>query len=394
MSGTVRPFTISVADEAIGDLHRRIDDTRWPTAFTGDWSDGADLGFVRELTDHWRHRYDWRANEAALNRHDQVVVDVDGVDIHAIHRRGVGPDPMPLVLTHGWPSSVVEWRHVIDALADPGAHGGDPADAFHVVAPSLPGYGFSAIAPNTGTTPRSMAAMWQRLMTALGYERFGAHGCDWGAYITTLLGLDHPESVIGMHLGMVALSGPRTPDQPRTDEETSHAARSQAWRAEEFGYHLIQGTKPQTLAYGLTDSPVGLAAWIVEKWRGWSDCGGDLYSVIDRDDVLTNIAIYWFTGTINSANRLYRENRLDPVILEPGQKIPVPAGFLLEASPDERPDRSFAGDARPVPGPRSRAERVYDIERWTTTDRGSHFPALETPDLLVDEIRAFFGPHR
>jgi pimeloyl-ACP methyl ester carboxylesterase len=225
-----------------------------------------------------------------------------------------------------------------------------------------------------------MSTMFADLMRQLGYDRFGAAGCDWGAYVTALLGLDHPDVIAGIHMGMLNF---RAPDYERTDEEVAFGRKAKAWRSEEAGYSTIQGTKPQTLAYGLMDSPAGLAGWIVEKWRRWSDCDGDLQQLFTRDELLTTIAIYWFTGTINSANRLYYESRRAPVALAPGERVRPPAGFLLE--------REVGGASPNIgPPPRSRAEAVYDVQRWTVPDRGLHFPAAETPDLYVEELRAFF----
>jgi pimeloyl-ACP methyl ester carboxylesterase len=234
-------------------------------------------------------------------------------------------------------------------------------------------------------TPRVIAAMWVALMQELGYEQFAAAGCDWGAYVTALLGLDHADTLVGVHMGMLNFraAGPRD----TSAEERDYAARGAAWRAEEIGYSMIQGTKPQSLAYGLADSPAGLAGWIVEKWRRWSDCGGDVQRLFTRDELLTTIAIYWFTGTINSANRLYYESRHHPVRLAEGERVRPPAGFLLERFVD-------GPDGNVGPPPRSRADAVYDVRRWTVADRGLHFPAMENPELYVDELRAFFRPLR
>jgi pimeloyl-ACP methyl ester carboxylesterase len=393
-------FEIAISDEALRDLHTRIDNTRWPDSLEDvGWEYGADSVYLRGLVDDWRHRYDWRAQEAALNALPQYRTPIEDLDVHFVHRAGNGPAPLPLVLSHGWPSTFAEWQEVIAPLADPAAHGGDAADAFHVVVPSLPGYGFSGIPTRPGMTPRRMAAMLAELMSRLGYERFGAHGCDWGSYVTSLLGLDFAERTVGVHMGMVSLRAPGRRERKKSAEEEAYLDRRRRWGAAESGYIAIQSTKPQTLAYGLTDSPVGLAAWLAEKWRAWSDCGGDLDSAIERDILLTNIAIYWFTGTINSASRLYYESRHDPVVLQPGERVEVPSGFFLEQSPSQRegappPGREFLATPRVGAPPRERVEGAYNIQRWFEAPTGGHFPALETPELLVDEIRAFFRPLR
>jgi pimeloyl-ACP methyl ester carboxylesterase len=392
---TVTPFRIEVSDAELDDLHAAIARTRWPDQVEdAGWDYGTPLGYLQELVEYWADGFRWREREQMLNSLPQfrTTVDAPGFDapgfkdfgLHFVHQPGVGPAPLPLVLSHGWPSTHYEYQDVVVRLANPGAFGEDPADAFHVVVPSLPGYGFSDIPTRRGMTPRVMSTMFVALMRELGYERFGAAGCDWGAYVTALLGLDHPDAVTGIHMGMLNF---RAPNYERTDEDIAFGRRAKAWRSEEAGYSTIQGTKPQSLAYGLMDSPAGLAGWIVEKWRRWSDCDGDVQQLFTRDELLTTIAIYWFTGTINSANRLYYESRRNPVGLAAGQRVLPPAGFLLERE---------VGGATPNigPPPRSRAEAVYDVQRWTVPDRGLHFPAAETPDLYVEELRAFFRPLR
>lgn len=389
------PFRVSVPDAELAYLRRRLLDTRWPSRVEGaGWGYGIDDEYLRSLVGYWADEFDWRAQEAALNAWPQVRCTVGGHAVHAVHVPGRGPSPLPLVLSHGWPSSIVEWRDVIGPLTDPAAYGGDPADAFTVVAPSLPGYGFSQIPVEPGMSPRRIAAMWAQLMAALGYERFAAHGCDWGSYVTALLGLDHPGRVVGVHMGMVSLSGATR--QPATEEDEAYRERVRRWRGQEQGYVAIQSTKPQTLAYGLTDSPAGLAAWIAEKWSAWTDCGGRLDEVIPRDVLLTNIAIYWFTNTINSASRLYKESKDAPVRLAPGQRVEVPCGFLLETSPQARGEApaATASAARIGAPPRARAEAAFNVRRWTPVTRGGHFPALEIPGVFVDEVRAFFRPLR
>ena len=391
-----QPFRVSVPDAELDYLRRRLLDTRWPSRVEGaGWDYGVDDDYLRSLVGYWLDEFDWRAQEGALNAWPQVRCTVGGHAVHAVHVPGRGPSPLPLVLSHGWPSSIVEWRDVIGPLTDPAAYGGDPADAFTVVAPSLPGYGFSQIPTEPGMSPRRIAAMWAELMATLGYERFAAHGCDWGSYVTALLGFDHPGRVVGVHMGMVSLSA-SSAGHDRTAEDEAYRERVRRWRDREQGYVAIQSTKPQTLAYGLTDSPAGLAAWIVEKWSAWTDCGGNLDTVIPRDVLLTNIVIYWFTMTINSASRLYKESKDAPVRLAPGQRVEVPSGFLLETSPQARGEMpgSTASAARIGAPPRARAEAAFNVHRWTPVTRGGHFPALEIPDVFVDEVRAFFRPLR
>jgi pimeloyl-ACP methyl ester carboxylesterase len=387
---TVTPFRIEVPDAELDDLRAAIARTRWPGEVDdAGWDYGTPLGFLQELVEYWRDEFDWRRREELLNSLPQfrTTADAPGFDqfgLHFVHQPGVGPAPLPIVLSHGWPSTHYEYQDVVLRLANPGAFGEDPADAFHVVVPSLPGYGFSDIPTRRGMTPRVMSTMFASLMRELGYDRFGAAGCDWGAYVTALLGLDHPDALVGIHMGMLNF---RAPDYERTPEDAAFGARAKAWRSEESGYSTIQGTKPQSLAYGLTDSPAGLAGWIVEKWRRWSDCDGDVQRLFTRDELLTTIAIYWFTRTINSANRLYYESRRQPVGLAAGQRVLPPAGFLVEREVD-------GATPNIGPPPQSRAEAIYDVQRWTVPDRGLHFPAAETPDVYVEELRAFFRPLR
>ncbi len=338
-------FHIAVTDAEIDDLNRRLDATRWPAQVEAGWSEGTPAAYLTDLISTWRHDFDWRDQEASLNAHAQVRGEIDGIALHAVHERGSGPAPIPLMLCHGWPSTFAEWRWVIGALTDPGAHGGDPADAFHIVAPSLPGYAFSATSPTPGMTPRRIAGLFAGLMTSLGYERFGVQGCDWGSYVTALLALDRPDRVIGAHMGMVSLSA-HGGSTERTADDIAYGERVRAWREQEQGYIGIQATKPASLAYGLNDSPAGLAAWIAEKWRAWSDCAGDPESAISRDDLLTAISLYWFTGTIGTASRLYRESAKAPVRLAPGQRVTVPCGFLLERPGELGDSRTFLDVAR------------------------------------------------
>jgi pimeloyl-ACP methyl ester carboxylesterase len=381
----VSPFTIRIPDEQIDDLKRRLGQTRWPdVADEAGWDDGTSLGFMRRVAAHWHERFDWRAQEARLNRLPQFTAAIDGQTVHFVHRCGTGPAPLPLVITHGWPGSFIEMERLIPLLADPAAHGGDAADAFHVVVPSLPGYGFSSAPAVAGFGPHRIAGLWSDLMAGLGYDRFGAQGGDWGAGVSTWLAHRFPERVLGLHLNYIPGSyrpplGAGQPPVTATEQEFLDALAR--WADQDGAYGHIQGTRPLTLAYGLTDSPIGLAAWILEKFRAWSDCGGDVERAFALDDLLTNVSLYWFNGTVASTLRLYREGRKRPVQFQPGERVLPPLG--LARFPRELP----------MP-PRSWIERVFTVERWTEMPHGGHFAAMEQPELLAQELRAFFRPLR
>lgn len=380
-----RPFVINIPDAAIEDLRQRLDLVRWPASLDPDgWEDGTSLSFMKRLVGEWRDRFDWRAQEERLNRLPNQMVTVDGQDIHFVHQRGTGPSPMPLILTHGWPGSFTEMEHMIPLLADPGAHGGDPADAFHVVVPSLPGYGFSPAPKRAGVNTSEIAKFWHSLMADLGYHRFGAQGGDIGAGVSSWLARLFPDAVSGIHLNYIPGSfrpplGENLP--PLSAEEQAFLERGVLWSSLEGAYAALQGTKPQTLSFSLTDSPVGLAAWIVEKFRSWSDCNGDLESVISMDALLTDISLYWFSDSLTSSLRLYKENRLFPLAFAAGERVTPPLGMAL--FPRELPTP-----------PRSWVERVFNVTRWTPMQAGGHFAALEQPHLLAEDIRAFFRPLR
>jgi len=381
----VKPFAIAICDEQLEDLGLRLRLTRWPDAIEGmGWEDGTDRAFLQGLARYWQTGFDWRAQEARLNALPQFVAELDGIDIHFVHQRGTGPAPFPLVITHGWPGSFVEMEQIIPLLADPGGHGADPVDAFDVVVPSLPGYGFSQRPSRPGFGPCQASDLWMRLMTGLGYERFGAQGGDWGASVSTWLAFRFPDHVAGLHLNFIPGSY-RPPlgdgQPPLSEDERAFLDASLAWADAEGAYGHIQRTRPQTLAYALTDSPVGLAAWIVEKFRAWSDCGGDVERAFTMDALLTNISIYWFTSTIGSSMRLYRESGRRPLHFAAGEHVSPPLG--VAAFPHELP----------MP-PRAWVERVYNVARWTPMPRGGHFAAMEAPELLAEEIRAFFRPLR
>ncbi len=384
VSQCIEAFRSEISEEQLTDVRERLRRTRWPDSTGSGWEDGTDLAYLRELVDYWIERFDWRAQEARLNAFPQFRVQLDGFGIHVIHVRGKGPAPLPLILTHGWPGSVFEMLNIVPRLTDPERYGGRPEDAFDLVVPSLPGYGFSDRPRSPGMNPHTIADLWADLMSALGYERFGAQGGDWGAGVSTQLAIAHPQRLIGVHLNYMMrsfLTGPSFEPDGLDPAERAYFAHVERWTASEGGYAHIQGTKPQTVAYALNDSPAGLAGWIVEKFRTWSDCEGDLESVFSKDELLANVALYWFTQTIGSSMRLYRERQLKPPQPAEGGRPPTPFGFA--AFPKEL--------ATP---PRTLIERAFALQRYTTMPRGGHFAALEEPELLAGEIAAFFRPLR
>ncbi|MGE0158997.1 MAG: epoxide hydrolase family protein [Gemmatimonadales bacterium] len=376
----VRPFTIAVPDSVLDDLNARLARTRLPDEGPGEpWEYGTDRAYLEELIAYWREGFDWRAQERALNELDHFVTTIDGVDVHFVHARSENPDAMPLLLTHGWPGSFVEFVDLIGPLTDPAAYGGNPADAFHVVIPSLPGFGFSGKPTEPGWNPEKMADVLAALMERLGYERYGAQGGDWGAIIGRSLAGNHADQVIGLHSNFMTGGPPpgvADPNEGVPEAELAlRAERTEAF-AEGSAYQDIQGTKPQTLGYALNDSPAGLAAWIVEKFHGWSDNDGNVESAIDRDKILTNVMLYWVTESITSSTRIYYESRHTPST-RPVRYVDVPTGVAV-----------FPKEIYFVP--RRWAEARYDVVRWTTMPRGGHFAALEEPELLVEDVRAFF----
>ena len=373
------PFRIDIPEATLTDLRDRLRRTRFPDQAPGaPWAFGADLAYVRELCAYWRDRYDWRKHEAVLNGFRQFTAPVAGIDLHFIHEQGRGPAPLPLLLSHGWPGSVWEFYKIIPMLTDPARFGGDARDAFTVVAPSLPGYGFSFAPGQPRFGVSEMADAFAALMTdVLGYRRFAAQGGDWGGFITARLGVSHADRLAGIHVNLLSLRR----DLPRpahpTPEERAYLDDLATWLREETGYQWIQGTKPQTLAFGLTDSPAGLAAWIVEKFRTWSDCGGDVERRFSKDELLTNITLYWVTEAINSSFWPYYARYHAPWPIADGQRVEVPTAYAAFPKEIVRPPRSWA-------------ERVYNIRRWTVMPAGGHFAALEEPQALVDDLRAFF----
>lgn len=378
---TLRPFTIRIPDEDVQDLARRLEATRWPSPMDdADWTNGAAVSFMQRLSDHWLHHFDWRAQEARLNQLPHHMMTVDGEDIHFVYQRGKGPAPFPLIMTHGWPGSFIEMERILPLLTDPASHGGDPADAFDVVVPSLPGYGFSPAPKRQDTGSRRVAHLWLELMQGLGYETFGAQGGDIGAGVSAWLARLYPDQVAGIHLNYIPGSyrpGMDEASAPISITEQAYLDEAAAWSAKEGAYAALHGTKPQTLAFSLSDSPVGLAAWIVEKFRSWSDCGGDVESVFSMDALLTDISLYWFSGSVNASLHMYKSNRHDPLTFEPGERV-IPA-LGMAHFPRELPTP-----------PRSWVERVFDVQRWSTLEKGGHFAAMEQPEVLAEEIRAFF----
>jgi microsomal epoxide hydrolase len=384
MAARPEPFTLRVPDEAIADLRDRLARTRFPDQAPGDpWAYGTDVGYLQQFVQYWHSTFDWRAEEARLNAFPQFKVPLCGIDLHFLHVPGTGPAPCPLLLLHGWPGSVFEFLELIPRLTDPARFGGDLADAFTVVAPSLPGYGpsFKPGQPRFGI--EEIADCVAELMHgALGYPSFAVQGGDWGAITASRLGYDHPEKLIGIHLNLLPIRRDQQDLADPTPEEQAYLDQRAIWLREETGYSWIQGTKPQTLASALSDSPAGLAAWIVEKFRTWSDCGGNVETAFTRDRLLANISFYWFTGAIGSSFWPYYAVRHRPWPIPDGRTIDVPTGYAQFPAEILRP-------------PRSLAERTYtDIRRWTVMPRGGHFAALEQPEALANEVREFFRPLR
>jgi pimeloyl-ACP methyl ester carboxylesterase len=378
----VEPFRIDVPDAELNDLRQRLDMASWPERETvDDWSQGVPLDYLKELCAYWGTGYDWRATEARLNGLPQFRAEIDGLGIHLLHVRSPHPDALPLVITHGWPGSIVEFLKVIGPLSDPAAHGGDPADAFHVVCPSLPGYGFSDKPQRTGWGVERIAAAWAELMARLGYERYGAQGSDWGTSISARIGQGDPDHVAGIHL-----TPPLAPPDPATFEDLTDRERGALASLEhaaewESGYSMEHSTRPQTIGYALADSPVALAAWIVEKFRAWTDCDGHPENVLTRDELLDNLMLYWLPRTGASSARLYWESlkQVNELIAGPVRDVvEAPTGCSIFPKELQRPSRRWA------------EQRFIDIRHWNELDRGGHFAAFEQPALFVDEVRSFF----
>jgi pimeloyl-ACP methyl ester carboxylesterase len=374
-------FIIEVPDEILIDLKARLKNIRWPDEVVlSGWKYGANLSYLKELTEYWLNDFDWKKQEETLNRLPQFRTEIDGLNIHFIYVKGNEINSIPIIITNGWPSSFAEMYEVVDLLTNPKKYGSDESDSFDVVVPSIPGFGFSERPIMPGML--QVDKLWRRLMIdKLGYNRFMAHGTDIGARITSALGRFHSDVVSGIHIGSVDLEWPDPLPlvAELSDAEKNYLERTARWEKQEGAYSSIQGTYPQTVAYGLNDSPVGLAAWIIEKFYLWSECNGQLESRFSKDILLTNIMIYWITETINSSMRRYYEAYHDINFkpLKPGERIETPTAIAM-----------FPGEKELVV-PREWAERCYNIKRWTEMPSGGHFPALEEPFLLVEDIRAF-----
>ncbi|WP_419919617.1 epoxide hydrolase family protein [Candidatus Poriferisocius sp.] len=371
------PFTVDIADSALDDLHRRLGETRWPDQLPGaGWDYGAEMGYIQELARYWAGEYDWRAAEAELNRLDHYTTTIDGQNIHFIHQRSPHPGAYPLIISHGWPGSVVEFLDIIDLLTDPE----DPADAFHVVAPSLPGYGFSGPTADRGWDTVRTAGAFATLMGRLGYQRYGAQGGDWGSFISQNIGRGDPDHCEAVHVNFLFTPAPGDGPGDLTEAEQGGLDRTNLYFTQGSGYMQIQSTKPQTLAYGLTDSPAGQLAWIAEKFLAWTDNDGSIESAVSRDRLLTNVSLYWFTATAGSSARMYYEMMhsggagLTDYLATP---IGV-ANFPMEI----------------LQAPRRWLEPRYNIVHWTDMAHGGHFAAMEEPDALARDIRTFFRRFR
>jgi pimeloyl-ACP methyl ester carboxylesterase len=383
-STALRPFRVDVPQAELDDLRDRLARTRWPDDYEGvGWDYGTDLATMKELATYWRHGYDWRRQEAYLNSFPHFTAELDGEELTFIHVRGTGPDPIPLLLLHGWPDSVCRYLKLIPLLTDPASHGGDPGICFDVVVPWLIGrYRGGSRAPRSGLFRHIAEQLWTLMTRELGYQRFGAAGGDGGSVIAQLLGVHHPDSVLGVHLTDLGfmISFARFPDL--SEAEQRYFGELQGWSMQEGAYAMVQGTKPQTLAFGLNDSPVGFAAWIIEKFRTWSDCDGRLENVYTKDELLTNVMLYWLNGpTARSVS--YREEFTSPS-LAPNQQVGVPSALAVPPK-----------DLGPTM-PRELAERnLTDLRRYTVLPHGGHFAAMEYPDVVARDMRAFFAdlPH-
>jgi pimeloyl-ACP methyl ester carboxylesterase len=382
-STAIRPFQIDVPESVLDDLNTRLARTRFPDELDDvDWDYGTPVAYLNDLITYWQEEFDWRAQERALNAFDQYKTRIGDLDIHFIHQRSPEEDALPLIITHGWPGAVAEFMKIIGPLTDPVAHGGRAEDAFHVVAPSMPGYGFSDRPQVRGVGPEQVGDINAQLMERLGYERYGLQGGDWGAIVSRWHAFKHPSPVVGLHLNMLIAGPPEGVADPEAGVPEAELARMRDRRAffqgPETGYSQIQGTKPQTLGYSLNDSPAGQAAWIVEKFRTWCDCDGNPENIFTRDELLTNIMLYWVTQTATSSARMYYESR--HATNQVG-RIDVPTGAAVF------PFELFYT-------PRQWAEGWYDLRRWTEMPRGGHFAAMEQPELFVDDVRAFFAELR
>jgi epoxide hydrolase len=372
----VSPFRIAVPDAVLTDLKSRLRNTRWPEAeLVDDWSQGAPLKWIKDVCGYWAEQYDWKKREAALNRFAQFTTDIDGLGIHFIHARSPHPQAMPLIITHGWPGSVVEFHKVIEPLVDPVAHGGNAADAFHVVCPSLPGFGFSAKPTTTGWGVGRIAQSWAVLMDRLGYARYGAQGGDWGSAVTTALGALDADHCAGIHITLAMGTRPNVEGTP-TPEETRALEGIKYYADWDSGYSKQQSTRPQTLGYALTDSPSGQAAWILEKFWAWTDCNGHPENILTRDELLDNVMLYWVTASAASSARLYWES-FGPK-RRPAVTVKIPTGVAVFPKEIVTPVRKWMEAG------------FTNITHWSEMPKGGHFAAFEQPDLFVREVRDYF----
>lgn len=374
------PYELSIRDDELSELQRRLRSTRLPEQFPGSaWAYGTDVSWLRSLVEYWTDSFDWRREQNALNFWPQFLTRTHDIDLHFLHVQGKGPNPTPLLLSHGWPGSIFEFLDIIPVLTDPGRFGGDPADSFTVVAPSLPGYGLSFAPGQPRFSISTISDVLTELMTEiLGYKRFAVQGGDWGAHIATDIAIRYPEHIIGAHLNFLPLAPEPPTSEPADQAEAKYDEQQRKFLAEESGYAAIQGTKPQTLAFALTDSPAGLAAWIGEKFHAWTDHTGDIFEWVSIDRILANISLYWFTGAIGSSFWPYYGQQHGDWPLNHGVHVTVPVGYAAFPAEIRRP-------------PRQIAERYFtDIRRWTEMPRGGHFAALEQPHQLAQEVRGFF----
>ena len=378
---TIRPFTVQIEEYILEDLKLRLSHTRWPDELPNSgWEYGANLAYMKQLINYWQTEFDWRKQEEVLNKFGHFVAQIGGLSLHFIHERGKGPHPLPVVITHGWPGSFTEMTKILPMLTDPVRFGGNSIDSFDVVVPSMPGFGFSDRPTKPGIDVFEIADLWAQLMDGLGYKRFCAQGGDFGAGVSTALGLYHSERLLGIHLNYIPGSY-RPYLQPGEEknlsgEEIQFLKDADEWYLVEGGYSHIQRTKPQTVSYPLNDSPAGLAAWIVEKFHTWGDCHGNVESRFTKDELLSNVMIYWITETISSSVRLYYEGQKAPMHFKEGRLVSVPCGIAF-----------FPREA-PFP-PRKWIERGYNVQHWTNMPNGGHFAAMEEPELLVEDIRTF-----
>ncbi len=377
LGSEIRPFTIDVPEAVLDDLRTRLHHTRWPDReVVDDWSQGIPLAYVRELAGYWADRYDWRTRERGLNRFDQYVTEIDGLDVHFVHHRSPHPDAIPLIITHGWPGSIVEFHKVIEPLTDPVALGGDADDAFHVIAPSLPGFAFSGKPTEPGWGVERIGAAWTALMARLGYARYLAQGGDWGSAITSQVGAQDPEHCAAIHLTLAMSSRPTA--EPVDADELHALERIKYYLDWDSGYSTQQKTRPQTLGYGLADSPAGQLAWIVEKFWAWTDCDGHPERAVSRDELLDNVMLYWVTDSAASSARIYWES----FGRASRPTVTVPTGFAVYPREVVPPVRKWVGELYP------------NVVHWSEHAKGGHFAAFEVPDTFVADLREWARPHR